>query len=668
MILPILLAVLILYPVNALDPALVLAGTTILHALAPNANSTCKPKLLHMLNTPTSDPELLALLSYSGKGINELGDFSACSARKGSLYTVLSIKNMPITIAIGICSPKECGAADMALLKGPVASLVNSVLSSGGSSPISKPLTAGDVEFVVPGSGADENVYGGVFWGFIVALGAILGVTLVATVTAAVRRNGGVKAEDEGFVQQFDASENFARLSSDSPEKHNPDLAILSGVRFLSMIWIVIGHTYYYAKSYPLTNPTDVVGFVKDFWNSYLTNATYSVDVFFFVSGFFAFYLVLSGVRAPDWRARDTWKFYIHRWTRMSPLYYFAMWTYGWVLLLAVDGPMKFKLAGDMDHSCHVTWPLSLLYVNNFAKPDQECGGWLWYVPNDMQFFLLVPIFAILYKRSRLLGAAAVGVVGIVCTIWSISVAYRYSLSASYMKFTNDYFEYYYDKPYARIAPYLLGVFAAMVYIDFKDLRAGWTLSFSEIVRNRPLLRYAFYAGSVVTMFWLVHSMYWLNNYPDSWSTFENIVYLVFNKAIFVVCFFLLIYPALVGRGWFLRSTLGNGVFRVLGKITYAAYMYHPIMMSYYAYNERKGEFFEGGKFKQRFFGYLLLGYGLSALLTPLVETPFRRISRKYLKPYEYPRYPSAAVQTDESKDDIKDKEEETEVLVQTKA
>jgi peptidoglycan/LPS O-acetylase OafA/YrhL len=84
--------------------------------------------------------------------------------------------------------------------------------------------------------------------------------------------------------------------------------------------------------------------------------------------------------------------------------------------------------------------------------------------------------------------------------------------------------------------------------------------------------------------------MYWLNNYPDDWSRFSDVTYLVLNKAVFVFCFFFVVYPAMLGKACLIRKVLGHPIFLALGKTTYAAYMYHPMMMEYYTGSEQKGE------------------------------------------------------------------------------
>jgi hypothetical protein len=50
-----------------------------------------------------------------------------------------------------------------------------------------------------------------------------------------------------------------------------------------------------------------------------------------------------------------------------------------------------------------------------------------------------------------MIGVAAVSGVGVVCIALTFWMGFHYDLSASYMKFTDAYFEYFYDRPNARV-------------------------------------------------------------------------------------------------------------------------------------------------------------------------------------------------------------------------
>ena len=77
----------------------------------------------------------------------------------------------------------------------------------------------------------------------------------------------------------------------------------------------------------------------------------------------------------------------------------------GFLLRQWVKGP--FVVALEVFHKpCKEYWWANLLYINNLVpwKGDKICNTESWYLSNDMQFYILAPIFIYLLFRSPMLG------------------------------------------------------------------------------------------------------------------------------------------------------------------------------------------------------------------------------------------------------------------------
>lgn len=57
---------------------------------------------------------------------------------------------------------------------------------------------------------------------------------------------------------------------------------------------------------------------------------------------------------------------------------------------------------------------------------------------------------------------------GLVCNAISLIVIYHNDLSASYFTYKDSYWTVYYEKPYARMMAYLVGVAAGCTYYTVK--------------------------------------------------------------------------------------------------------------------------------------------------------------------------------------------------------
>ena len=48
---------------------------------------------------------------------------------------------------------------------------------------------------------------------------------------------------------------------------------------------------------------------------------------------------------------------------------------------------------------CVESWWRNLIYINNFQYSYDMCMPWSFYLANDMQFYLVSPIFLIMFEK-----------------------------------------------------------------------------------------------------------------------------------------------------------------------------------------------------------------------------------------------------------------------------
>uniref|UniRef100_A0A1I8F602 Acyl_transf_3 domain-containing protein n=1 Tax=Macrostomum lignano TaxID=282301 RepID=A0A1I8F602_9PLAT len=141
-------------------------------------------------------------------------------------------------------------------------------------------------------------------------------------------------------------------------------LTCVHGLRFLSMSWVILGHTYYFAFG-SLNNMGQLyAGWQNDWTFQVIANATVSVDSFFVLSG------LLSHLP------------YVYE----GPMYPQAP--------AAID-PQCPRTGGRMRCTSITCSPLS---------PAAGCMGWSWYLANDMQFYIVSPMLFCLLAIKPALG------------------------------------------------------------------------------------------------------------------------------------------------------------------------------------------------------------------------------------------------------------------------
>jgi hypothetical protein len=200
-------------------------------------------------------------------------------------------------------------------------------------------------------------------------------------------------------------------------------LLSVHGVRFLSLTWVILGHSYIMSINI-IGNKLDVLKEMDSFAFQALLQSPFSVDSFFLLSGFLLAYLFLK--EAVKKNGKINWiYFYVHRIWRLTPAYmvvvFFCLYVY------------KFMSAGPFweDDHCEAnqhTWWMYLLYLSNFIPIHQMCVGWSWYLANDMQFYLISPLFLYpLYKWPKFgFGILA----SILIATWTTTgiLSYKYNL------------------------------------------------------------------------------------------------------------------------------------------------------------------------------------------------------------------------------------------------
>ena len=135
------------------------------------------------------------------------------------------------------------------------------------------------------------------------------------------------------------------------------------------------------------------------------------------------------------------------------------------------SGPGKMLIYNNNIENCKQYGWKQILYVENFVgSPSEQCFGWGWYLSNDMQMFLILPWIIIIYKSLPLLGTLVLGLCFIGNFIATGFIAYNNNLSAGTFSQAPNFYDVYYDKPWVRVSPYLVGLGFAMMYENYKDV------------------------------------------------------------------------------------------------------------------------------------------------------------------------------------------------------
>lgn len=91
----------------------------------------------------------------------------------------------------------------------------------------------------------------------------------------------------------------------------------------------------------------------------------------------------------------------------------------------------------------------------------------------------------IIYRVNKILGYAILGACLIANLAVSFYISYQYNIGIGILE-PSDFFKLFYEKPWVRATPYLVGIFSGIVYYEYKEeLKIAKRDSLSNVIRYR---------------------------------------------------------------------------------------------------------------------------------------------------------------------------------------
>lgn len=422
---------------------------------------------------------------------------------------------------------------------------------------------------------------------------------------------------------------------------YQPPAAItsLNGMRVISMFWVILGHTYFFLFAFNMFKNIVLahLHFGPRFTAQPILNGFFSVDSFFYISGFLVAYLTSREMS----RRKGNFPFisyYLHRILRLTPTYMFVLFFFWFLTTHFINGPNAPIVAGPGTaayNSCVSYWWTNLLYINNFhpVEFNAECMGWTWYLANDMQFFVITPLYLILLHTWFPAGVLALGitllssfgVTGFIAAYYDYPANVFYNLYAGITPDPNQptVDTEIYGKPYCRIGPYLVGIL--MGYVIFKKYRINFG----------PLLN------------WIIHILLWIiafilgmatvygfysSYHGHTLSKAENVIYFMFARTTWGVALAIVTYVCHYGYGGFINRFLSQPFWVPLSRLTFNAYLVHEIILEVLFTNLRGPMPYVDTTMAVYCISAVVLAYGAAAIVTIFVEFPLSNVEMAAFK------------------------------------
>eukprot|EP00357_Protocruzia_adherens_P011267 CAMPEP_0115000730 /NCGR_PEP_ID=MMETSP0216-20121206/16935_1 /TAXON_ID=223996 /ORGANISM="Protocruzia adherens, Strain Boccale" /LENGTH=780 /DNA_ID=CAMNT_0002365891 /DNA_START=18 /DNA_END=2360 /DNA_ORIENTATION=- len=441
------------------------------------------------------------------------------------------------------------------------------------------------------------------------------------------------------FLLCFAFYDNLKKVSTPSISPVYPELSVLNGIRVMSIIWVMWGHSYVWLSSSGLiTNEALVLQTWTSDWSfAILMNATMSVDSFFFLGGLLSS-MMLVGFFQKSGSRNLGGKFgyiYFHRFFRLLPLYTFLLfffWQLAW--LLPLSSPMK-PYYKEQAMLCNEGWWTHLVFLNNFLPIGANpCFDWSWYLAVDMQCFLVIPILSFLYYKNKRLGVFSTCFVTAACIGVGIWVCFHFKENANILiRSADGVINEFYRKPYTRAPTYMIGVLFGFLYLEYKanqkDKRENnFVGKLTKSVQGSKYVQGGFYVFGLGFIAAALYANFKTLKHPTDWTLAENALYVALSRFIFTSGLAMFFLPNLLGVRNFFSWLMGGTFWSPLARVVYAVYLVHPMILFFLVSSMQTYVTVTGTSMWFAVCANITVSFFFGGLFSLLIEAPFMNLEK----------------------------------------
>ncbi|XP_058880709.1 O-acyltransferase like protein isoform X2 [Acipenser ruthenus] len=344
-----------------------------------------------------------------------------------------------------------------------------------------------------------------------------------------------------------------------------------------------------------------------------------AVDTFLLIGGLLSVKSLFSLIHRADDKMtiQLVGTFLLNRLKRIQPLHIFMVCLS--IGLLSVVPKGSFWSFAEMQIDiCKKYWWTNMLLINNLFFYPNSCIPWSWYLAIDVQFYFTTPLLVFLLRRNTytLIAVATIFLL-IPCFISALLTAYfQLPLYLPNEWIHKAYFEYYYNKPYSRYGPYLIGILLGMFMNAKKErlLKKQWQAAVGWI-------------SSLTSMALLVALAYVLHEVPNCPSA-PHAIYQGLHRTLWAVAVAWIIFACDEGFGGYINTFLSLNVWIPFSSISFACFMIHPLLIIIFNGIQETLFHYTDINFFYLYMGHLVLTVALGYVLTVLVEKPYLFLKR----------------------------------------
>nr|XP_032515089.1 nose resistant to fluoxetine protein 6-like [Danaus plexippus plexippus] len=402
-------------------------------------------------------------------------------------------------------------------------------------------------------------------------------------------------------------------------------LLCLDGIRAISMLWVIVGHSYSSQVSYSI-NVQDFFKWMSSLEAIWIMAAPICVDTFFLLSGLLIVYVTAAKYNYMQ-LLKNLHLFYLNRLLRMFPLLALTVLLEATLFNHVADGPFWNKYAENI-HKCKTYWWSTLLYIQNYVNPENLCLTATWYLAIDVQLHILSPLLLFwVLGRQRKVAWAALTCVWLAsltaATIYNFIKEFPSSpLMPSRLLENVYYMTYYYMNTLTRANVFIIGMMLGYLLYIWK----GHQLKISKVLN---MFLWIISLSICALIIYCIHPTLQIDYENQILDSIIN----SFMRPLWALALSWIIFACVKGYGGPINWLFCWSLWKLPARISFSLYLLHMPFIEIINATTIFPLYFDDRAIIFKYMGILFLTMMVGFIATVLIEQPFNNLIKLVLEP-----------------------------------
>ena len=250
-----------------------------------------------------------------------------------------------------------------------------------------------------------------------------------------------------------------------------------------------------------------------------------------------------------------------------------------------------------------------------------------------MQFFLFTPPLIWIYKKSPFAGWVFIGLYTILGIITAGAVAHHFDLNVSIIGPHHwAYNNYYNNKPYIRLPPYVFGIGAGFIYFTSTTNNEDNISNFFIKLYKNTIFRFANLALGITL--WLVAINVQFNVYEHpgrsfdykEWSHDKNAAYLALIRLVLAIAYSSMFTPMVLGYFSSITTILSSQIWVPFSRLTFCVYLVHTAVIDVFMRSLQYPKYLNKTNLYVEFISFFMVSYFFAAAFAVFIDIPVKTL------------------------------------------